>query len=124
MTLYRFMSAKHEILYVGKAKDFEARISGHHHLPQSCYDETYYIEIIDDIPEIEIAFTEQQFIREYKPPYNKQYNDGTEVIPHHFQNVEWKEISTCRGFMFKKELDKARKHLERAIAYKRMKESA
>lgn len=44
--IYRFLDINKKLLYIGKAKHLEERLSNHNHLPIECYEKTAYIEYI------------------------------------------------------------------------------
>ena len=72
--VYRFLDKKHNIIYVGKAKDLDVRIKNHidvGHLPLECYKSVWSIEYLELPTRVDMEIMELYLINLYKPFYNK-----------------------------------------------------
>lgn len=68
--VYRFLNSKHEVIYIGKAKDLKKRLNGHSHLTDECYVEKVEVEYITFKTEDDMNFAEKYFIMKFNPKYN------------------------------------------------------
>lgn len=88
--IYRFFNINGEVIYIGKAKDLQKRLSNHNHLPKECYDERVEIDfaVFETIDDMDLA--ERYFIPKYKPKYNvmmKENNLSVDIDK--FEKVKW-----------------------------------
>jgi|GEM_PF-7134348 len=91
MFLYRLCDKNGIILYIGKTKSINNRISQHRRNKKfTDIDYVEYIEI-ENISDIEIL--EIYMINHYKPKFNKEFSKGKDstnfVLPENFDNIKW-----------------------------------
>lgn len=81
--IYKFYDKNKELLYIGKTKNIQRRISQHFnngHLPQECYQKIDCIEYAQLPTYTDAGILERYYIALLSPKYNIQYvNDG---VPH------------------------------------------
>ncbi|WP_066714228.1 GIY-YIG nuclease family protein [Clostridium sp. Marseille-P299] len=88
--IYRFINQNNETIYVGKAKKLRARLRGHNHLPEQCYQEIDRIEFTVFETEDEMNYAERYFIPMFKPKYNEMMIERSINIPiEQFDNAKW-----------------------------------
>ena len=90
--IYRFLDINKKLLYIGKAKHLEERLSNHNHLPIECYEKTAYIEYIG-FPSMEDAnIMERVLISMLKPPYNTEFKSNN-ITLHIMEvaNLNWQK---------------------------------
>ncbi|SCI09076.1 excinuclease ABC subunit C [uncultured Clostridium sp.] len=73
--VYRFIGRDHNLIYIGKAKNLEKRLSNHNHLEDECYKELAYIEYTSFDSEHEMDFAERYYIQKLNPKYNMVLSD-------------------------------------------------
>ena len=78
--VYKFLNKNKEVIYVGRAKNLKARLSGHRHLDINCYKSIEYVQYITVKDVNLLDFIECYFIQKYKPKYNSIFNKGSKVF--------------------------------------------
>lgn len=80
--VYRMYNAAEELLYVGKAKNLRSRVrhyfqkgGGHTAKTRRMIPEIAYFDVIVTDSEVEALILEDNFIKEYQPPYNVLLKD-------------------------------------------------
>lgn len=73
--VYRFIGRDHNLIYIGKAKNLEKRLSNHNHLEDECYKELAYIEYTSFDSDHEMDFAERYYIQKLNPKYNTVLSD-------------------------------------------------
>ena len=73
--IYRFKNKENKIIYIGKAKDLNRRLSTHTHLQKECYEEIEIIEYISLNTMDDMDLAERYFISKYKPEYNEIFKN-------------------------------------------------
>ena len=96
--IYRFVDINKKLLYIGKAKNLEERLSNHNHLPIECYEKTAYIEYIE-FPTMEDAnIMERVLISMLKPPYNTEFKSNN-ITLHIMEvaNLNWQKYKKANN---------------------------
>ena len=96
--IYRFLDINKKLLYIGKAKNLEERLSNHNHLPIECYEKTAYIEYIE-FPTMEDAnIMERVLISMLKPPYNTEFKSNN-ITLHIMEvaNLNWQKYKKANN---------------------------
>lgn len=73
--VYRFLNASNEVIYIGKCKKLQSRMSSHrtaHHLANEAYSEVRAVEYISYPSYMDAGIMERIFIAHYQPKYNNQ----------------------------------------------------
>lgn len=113
--VYRFIDEGENIIYIGKAKNLNTRLSNHNHLPKECYLEQAYIDYACFDNEHEMDFAERYYIQTLNPKYNKNLSEkiisftSTELDSKEFKvyKVNDTVIEHC-----KKQMEEIRKELK------------
>lgn len=88
--IYKFLNNKNEVIYIGKAKDLEQRLSNHNHLSCECYKELSEVRYCTFNTEDEMDFAERYYIPRYNPKYNTLLKEKSITISiKEFDNVIW-----------------------------------
>lgn len=88
--IYRFLNAFGRVIYIGKAKDLNQRMSNHCHLPSECYEETVLIEYCTFDSEYDMDLAERYFIPKYNPKYNTVlYGKEITLSIFEFDHKDW-----------------------------------
>lgn len=95
---YRFLNAKNEIIYVGRAKNLIHRLESHNHLPRECYEQVQKIEYCKFNNNDDLDLAEPYFISKWKPKYNQDFKNKR-------FSFEWKELDTKEWKSFSKGID-------------------
>ena len=69
-SVYKFINRYDEVIYIGKSKDLDKRMSNHNHLDDECYKEMAYITYTTFGTEHEMDFAERYYIQKENPKYN------------------------------------------------------
>ena len=74
------MNKEKNVIYVGSTSDLTRRMSGHKHLPTSCYQETEFVEVAGFEDESDMYIYEVYFINKWLPKYNRSMRgQGTAI---------------------------------------------
>lgn len=88
MYVYKFLNDEDKIIYIGKAKSFRARMSGHDHLSNECYEEIDKIAYSKLSNGDEASIYERYLINKMKPKYNKEFNNDS-GFRFELPDIEW-----------------------------------
>lgn len=88
MYVYRFLNKENEIIYIGKTKELNKRLSNHSHLSKECYSEIKYIEYIKLLNYDEMSIYERYYINKFNPKYNIQSKNNSE-FRFELPNIKW-----------------------------------
>ena len=107
--LYRFLSSD-EVIYIGKTKNLERRISKHFsgngHLEHDCIYETDKVEYAKVETNTEMDMLEIYYINKFAPKYNKINNYQEKNIFISINEVKWCQLEEFEIFKAKYELMK------------------
>lgn len=104
--VYRFLNYENEVIYVGRTKNLNHRLTTQHftkkgHLPQSCYKETKTVEYIELDSENAMRIYEIYYISKHKPIFNFEYNNE-DLLGFELPNIKWKTVIELDNHIDKK----------------------
>ena len=88
MYVYRFKNNNNDIIYIGKTKSMNSRMSGHSHLDVECYEDVSRIEYSKLRNNDESSIYERYLINKHKPTYNKEFNNNSD-FSFELPEIEW-----------------------------------
>lgn len=98
--VYRFLNNNNEIIYIGKTKNLNTRISNHIHLDPICYSEMTKIEYIEFNTFDDIDFAERYYIMKLNPKYNARLSDKNLTIScSELDSKMWCDFSKCNSYV-------------------------
>ena len=125
--IYRFLNKNKEVIYVGKAKDLNKRLSTHKHLDIECYKSIEYIQYttVKDVGMID--FIECYYIQKYKPKYNSTFNKGNKVFSiNELDKKQWRYHREYKKYICTSKLEniKEEERLNKEVWLKKVNEAS